>query len=90
MGEGAPLSTTFRERSNCSDLLCLDRLYQYDCRNIAARGAAVPSLAQIASVFARYANLTLGGGSATTATIHHEIVYKRHWVSQDKFSQSFA
>lgn len=50
----------------------------------------MPSLAQIASVFARYANLTLGGGSATTATIHHEIVYKRHWVSQDKFSQSFA
>ena len=37
----------------------------------------MPSLIQIGSVFARYANLTLGGGSATTVVIHGEIVQKR-------------
>jgi hypothetical protein len=31
-----------------------------------------PSLTQIADVFTRYANFTLGGGSATTAVIHGE------------------
>jgi len=41
-------------------------------------------------VFARYANLTLGGGSATTAVIHGEIVTKRHWVSEEQFALSFA
>jgi chromate transporter len=49
-----------------------------------------PSLAEIASVFTRYANLTLGGGSATTAVIHGEIVSKRHWVSEEQFALSFA
>jgi len=49
-----------------------------------------PSLRQIGSVFARYANLTLGGGSATTAVIHGEIVTKRHWVSEEQFALSFA
>jgi chromate transporter len=34
----------------------------------------IPSLSQIATVFARYANLTLGGGSATAATMHRELV----------------
>jgi chromate transporter len=50
----------------------------------------LPRLAQIASVFTRYANLTLGGGSATTAVIHREIVDKRQWVSDGKFALSFA
>ena len=49
-----------------------------------------PSLRQIGSVFARYANLTLGGGSATTAVIHGEICTKRHWVSEEQFALSFA
>jgi chromate transporter len=49
-----------------------------------------PTLQQIASVFTRYANLTLGGGSATTAVIHGEIVSKRHWVSEEQFALSFA
>lgn len=49
-----------------------------------------PSLADIASVFTRYANLTLGGGSATTAVIHGEIVSKRRWVSEEQFALSFA
>jgi chromate transporter len=50
----------------------------------------LPSLKQIGSVFARYANFTLGGGSATTAVIHEEIVSKRRWVSEDQFALSFA
>lgn len=49
-----------------------------------------PSLKQIADVFVRYANFTLGGGSATTAVIHSEIVGKRHWVSEEQFALSFA
>ena len=31
----------------------------------------------------RYANLTLGGGSATAATLHRELVEKRHWLTED-------
>jgi chromate transporter len=49
-----------------------------------------PSLRQVADVFVRYANFTLGGGSATTAVIHGEIVGKRRWVSEEQFALSFA
>jgi len=49
-----------------------------------------PTLSQIGNVFARYANLTLGGGSATTAVIHGEIVNRRPWVSEEQFALSFA
>jgi chromate transporter len=49
-----------------------------------------PSLKQIADVFVRYANFTLGGGSATTAVIHGEVVSKRRWVSEEQFALSFA
>jgi chromate transporter len=49
-----------------------------------------PALAQIAEVFVRYANFTLGGGSATTAVIHGEVVDKRRWVSEEQFALSFA
>lgn len=49
-----------------------------------------PSLPQIASFFGRYANLTLGGGSATSAVMHGEIVGKRHWINDDQFGLSFA
>jgi chromate transport protein ChrA len=52
--------------------------------------AAMIRIADIASVFVRYANFTLGGGSATTAVIHGEIVSKRHWVSEEQFALSFA
>jgi chromate transporter len=48
------------------------------------------SLAQIADFFVRYANFTLGGGSATTAVIHGEIVGKRRWVREEQFGLSFA
>jgi chromate transporter len=57
-----------------------------------ARHAAMnsPSLDQIAGVFVRYANFTFGGGSATTAVIHDEIVRKRRWVNEEQFALSFA
>jgi chromate transporter len=50
----------------------------------------MPSLTRIALAFARYANLTLGGGSATTATLHRELVEKRHWLNEDQFGLCFA
>jgi chromate transporter len=50
----------------------------------------MPSLSHLAIVFARYANLTLGGGSATAATMHRELVEKRHWLTDDQFTLSFA
>ena len=50
----------------------------------------MPSLTQLAIVFARYANLTLGGGSATAAMMHRELVEKRHWLTDDQFTLSFA
>ena len=49
-----------------------------------------PSLASLALVFTRYANLTLGGGSATAATLHRELVEKRKWLTDDQFTLSFA
>jgi chromate transporter len=52
--------------------------------------AATPALGQIASVFTRYANFTLGGGSATIAVLHREILEKRSWLSEDNFALCFA
>lgn len=49
-----------------------------------------PSLKQLASAFVRYANLTFGGGSATIAVLHREIVEKRTLVDQDRFNLIFA
>jgi chromate transporter len=50
----------------------------------------LPSLAKLALVFARYANLTRGGGSATAATMHRELVAKCKWLTEDQFTLSFA
>jgi chromate transport protein ChrA len=44
-----------------------------------------PSLQALFAVFLRYGNLTLGGGSATIATLHGEIVARRSWISQHRF-----
>jgi chromate transporter len=52
--------------------------------------AASPSLAQIADVFVRYGNVTLGGGSATTAVMHGQLVSKRQWLNDQKFTLCFA
>jgi chromate transporter len=49
-----------------------------------------PNLTPIAWVFARYANFTLGGGSATTAVMHHELIERRRWISQNNFTLCFA
>jgi chromate transporter len=45
-----------------------------DARDASTNGTRRPSLGQIADVFTRYGNFTLGGGSATTATVHGQIV----------------
>ncbi|MEK4031738.1 chromate transporter [Methylocystis sp. IM3] len=50
----------------------------------------VPTLGGIGWVFARYANLTLGGGSATTAVLHHELLQKRQWLNDDRFTLCYA
>jgi chromate transporter len=49
-----------------------------------------PSLLEISDVFTRYGNFTLGGGSATSAVIHGQIVTRRHWVTDQQFGLCFA
>ena len=49
-----------------------------------------PSLGRIGNAFARYANFTLGGGSATIAVLHREFVDRLRWVGNDDFSLCFA
>lgn len=49
-----------------------------------------PSLRSLAAVFLRHGNMTFGGGSATIATLHREIVTKRNWVTQRQFDLSYA
>jgi chromate transporter len=49
-----------------------------------------PSLTEIADVFGRYGNFTLGGGSATSAVIHGQIVTRRHWVTDQQFALCYA
>jgi len=51
---------------------------------------AGPELGHIAEVFVRYANFTLGGGSATIAVMHRELLDRRRWVSPDDFTVCFA
>jgi chromate transporter len=61
-----------------------------DSANSADGEAGQPALKNLAWVFARYANFTLGGGSATTATLHRQIVEKRRWLLEDRFLLCFA
>jgi chromate transporter len=49
-----------------------------------------PRLAEIASIFARYGNLTLGGGSATIGVLQREIETKRPWINRDEFSLCYG
>jgi len=49
-----------------------------------------PSLVAIADLFSRYANFTLGGGSATVATLHRELLEKRGWISVENFTLCFS
>lgn len=50
----------------------------------------VPSLRALFSVFARHGNLTFGGGSATIATLHREVVERRGWIEQHPFDLAYA
>ncbi|WP_428486475.1 chromate transporter [Rhodopila sp.] len=52
--------------------------------------APAPSPGRIANFFVRYGNFTLGGGSATSAVMHRELVTKRRWLSDDSFALCFA
>jgi chromate transporter len=49
-----------------------------------------PTLGRIAAVFARYANLTFGGGSATIAVLRAQLVERRSWISRLQFDLSYA
>ena len=49
-----------------------------------------PRLSEIASVFARYANLSFGGGSATIGVLQYEIETKRRWIRLDQFQLCYA
>jgi Chromate transporter len=51
---------------------------------------AGPDLGRVAWVFVRYGNFTLGGGSATAATLHRALVEKRQWLTHDQFTLCFA
>jgi chromate transporter len=52
--------------------------------------APAPSLGRIIDFFGRYGNFTLGGGSATSAVMHRELVTKRRWLTDDSFALCFA
>jgi chromate transporter len=51
---------------------------------------STPTLGAIAGVFARYANTTFGGGSATVAVLKQEIVDRRGWITPTEFHLSYA
>jgi hypothetical protein len=51
---------------------------------------ARPGLGRITWVFVRYGNFTLGGGSATAATLHRALVERRNWLTEDQFTLCFA
>jgi chromate transporter len=51
---------------------------------------AHPDLGRLAWVFVRYGNFTLGGGSATAAVLHRQLVEKRRWLTDDRFTLCFA
>ena len=58
--------------------------------NTAGPAERTPSLGAIAAVFARHANLTFGGGSATIAVLHREIVARRRWITELEFQLAYA
>lgn len=49
-----------------------------------------PALGTITGIFARYANTTFGGGSATIAVLKEQIVDKRAWLTPSEFHLSYA
>lgn len=49
-----------------------------------------PRLAALAAVFARYGNLTFGGGGATVGVLQQELQLRRNWITRDQFSLCFG
>ena len=49
-----------------------------------------PSLPRLFWAFARYGNLTFGGGTATIATLHEEVVERKNWIGQESFDLAYA
>jgi chromate transporter len=49
-----------------------------------------PTLASIAGVFARFANTTFGGGSATIRVLKEQVVEKRRWLRPREFELNYA
>ncbi len=55
-----------------------------------ARQRPVPTLTAIARVFARHANTTFGGGSATIAVLRRQLVARHAWLDDAQFDLSYA
>lgn len=55
-----------------------------------AETAPPPTLGTLGWVFVRYANVTFGGGSATIAVLHEQVVERRRWISKLQFDLSYA
>ncbi len=49
-----------------------------------------PTLLEVCGVFTRYANLTIGGGSATIAVLRGQIIRRRGWISEGQFHLAYA
>lgn len=49
-----------------------------------------PTLGELASVFARYANTTFGGGSATIAVLRQQVLEKRGWLRESELDLNYA
>lgn len=47
-------------------------------------------LRELALAFVLKANFTYGGGSATIATLHDDLVDRRRWVKEEPFALSYA
>ena len=50
----------------------------------------MPSVYVLAALFARDANLTFGGGSATAETLRRELVVRREWINEHDFRLGYA
>jgi chromate transporter len=55
-----------------------------------ARHRPVPTLTAIARVFARHANTTFGGGSATIAVLRRQLVARHAWLDDAQFDLGYA
>ena len=53
-------------------------------------GQSPPRLRDLARAFVVKGNFTYGGGSATIATLHREVVERRRWLAEGPFQLSYA